>query len=77
MALNQDRLSSPEKRNRPDWAALKIVGIFGLFVCFGLWFFFSGKEVVSSDESVVKSAPPSPRDPDARINPAVKPPINR
>ena len=70
-------------RTRSDWGAIKILALIALFVCFALWFYFRDKEMVSGDGTVVKSAPvlptapPSPRDPDARINPAVKPPVNR
>ena len=82
MAMDPDR-PGEMIRKRSDWGAIKILALIALFACFSLWFYFRDKEMVSGDGTVVKSAPvlptapPSPRDPDVRINPAVKPPANR
>ena len=77
MTLDPDR-PGETIRNRSDWGAIKILGLIALFVCLSLWFYFRDKEMASSDGAVTKIpagqvAPPSPRDPDARINPAVNP----
>ena len=54
------------ERERSDWWVVKILAVLALFVGFGLWFWTRDKEMVSPDGTVV-TAPPSPRDPDARI----------
>ena len=57
--LDEDDLEGAVERKRADWAAIKILGVLVLFLCFSMWFYFRDKEMVSSEGTVVKTAPPS------------------